>query len=143
MRTVLAALIVLGFAATGCGYPVVGADPTESKPPPRATPTSNPAAVQPTTGTAKLISAELDQVRVIAARPKVPGYKRDQFGQTWTDDHAGPGGHNGCLPRTTVSTICSVLTHQPSAGPTRTPVFRSSDSGPGPGRMDTEQRGRR
>src|SRR3954451_7415212 len=77
MRTVLAALIVLGFAATGCGYPMVGADPTQSKPPPRATPTSNPAAVQPATGTAKLISAELDQVRVIAARPKVPGYKRD------------------------------------------------------------------
>jgi hypothetical protein len=102
MRTVLAALIVLGFAATGCGYPVVGVDPSESKPPPGATPTSNPATVQPATGTAKLIAAELREVRVISARPKVLGYKRDQFGQTWTDNHAGRGGHNGCDTRNDV-----------------------------------------
>src|SRR4051794_37539415 len=102
MRTVLAALIVLGFAATGCGYPVVGVDPSESKPPPGATPTSNPATVQPATGTAKLIAAELREVRVISARPKVLGYKRDQFGQTWTDDHSGRGGHNGCDTRNDV-----------------------------------------
>jgi hypothetical protein len=34
----------------------------------------------------------------------VPGYKRDQFGQTWTDDHAGRGGHNGCDTRNDVLT---------------------------------------
>jgi hypothetical protein len=95
MRFLLAALIVLGFAATGCAYPVGGADPA----PPRTTTTRSPATAQPATGTAKLISAELRQVRVIVARPDVPGYKRDQFGQTWTDDHAGRGGHNGCDTR--------------------------------------------
>jgi hypothetical protein len=98
MRTLLAALI-LGFATAGCAYPAVGADPAESSPAPRATPNSNPVTVQPATGTAKLISAELRKLRVVAARPDVPGYKRDQFGQTWSDDHAGRGGHNGCDTR--------------------------------------------
>ena len=98
MRTPLAALILLGCAVTGCAYPVAGADPAGSNPPPRTTPTRSPAAA----GTAKLISAELREVRVIAVRPEVPGYKRDQFGQTWTDDHAGLGGHNGCDTRNDV-----------------------------------------
>ncbi|MFI7068117.1 HNH endonuclease family protein [Kribbella sp. NPDC050124] len=92
MRILLAATIVLGFAAAGCAYPVAGAGPNPS---PLTTATRSPAAVQPA-GTAKLISAELRQIRVIAARPDVPGYKRDLFGQTWTDDHTGRGGHNGC-----------------------------------------------
>jgi hypothetical protein len=98
MRTPLAALILLGCAATGCAYPVAGADPAGSSSPPRTTPTRSPAAA----GTAKLISAELREVRVIAVRPEVPGYKRDQFGQSWTDDHAGRGGHNGCDTRNDV-----------------------------------------
>jgi hypothetical protein len=98
MRTPLAALILLGCAVTGCAYPVAGADPAGSNPPPRTTPTRSPAAA----GTAKLISAELREVRVIAVRPEVPGYKRDQFGQSWTDDHAGRGGHNGCDTRNDV-----------------------------------------
>jgi hypothetical protein len=102
MRTLLAALIVLGFATAGCTYPVAGADPAGSNPLPRTAPASIPVTVQPATSTAKLISAELRQVRVVAARPDVPGYKRDQFGQTWTDDHAGRGGHNGCDTRNDV-----------------------------------------
>ena len=32
----------------------------------------------------------------------MPGYKRNQFGQAWTDDHAGRGGHNGCDTRNDV-----------------------------------------
>jgi hypothetical protein len=104
VRTLLAVLIVLGFAAAGCAYPVAGTDPAESTPPPRTTPTSNPGTVQPSTGTAELISAELRQIRVIAARPDVPGYKRDQFGQSWSDDHTGRGGHNGCDTRNDVLT---------------------------------------
>jgi hypothetical protein len=32
----------------------------------------------------------------------VAGYKREQFGQTWSDDHAGRGGHNGCDTRNDV-----------------------------------------
>jgi len=99
MRTVLAALIAIGFAATGCTYPVAGANSAGSNPPPRTTPTRSPGAAPPATGTAKLISAELRQIRVIASRPDVPGYKRDQFGQTWTDAHTGRGGHNGCDTR--------------------------------------------
>ena len=102
MRTLLAALILLGVAATGCTYPAAGVDPAGSSPPPRTTPTGNPATAQPATGTAKLISAELGQARVVAVRPDVPGYKRDQFGQTWTDDHVGRGGHNGCDTRNDV-----------------------------------------
>lgn len=35
-------------------------------------------------------------------RPDVPGYKRDQFGQAWSDNHAGLGGHNGCDTRNDV-----------------------------------------
>ncbi|TDO27504.1 hypothetical protein EV643_1588 [Kribbella sp. VKM Ac-2527] len=99
MRTRLAALIVLGFAAAGCAYPLAGGDPAGSTPPPRTTPSRSPVTVQPAAGTAKLISAELRQIRAIAARPDVPGYKRDQFGPTWTDDHTGRGGHNGCDTR--------------------------------------------
>jgi hypothetical protein len=95
---------VLGFVTTGCTVPVAGANPAESSPPPRTTPTRSPVGPQPATGTAKLISAELREVRVIAARPDVPGYKRDQFGQTWTDDHDGRGGHNGCDTRNDVLT---------------------------------------
>jgi hypothetical protein len=103
-RPLLAALIGLGLAVGGCGYPVAGADPAKSNPTPRTTPTRTPATAQPATGTAMLISAELRRIRVVATRPDVPGYTRDQFGQTWTDDHAGRGGHNGCDTRV----ICTV-----------------------------------
>jgi hypothetical protein len=103
MRSLLAALTVLAVI-NGCAYPVAGANPAKSRPPPRATPTSSPVTVQPATGTARLISTELRELRVIAARPEVPGYKRDQFGQTWTDDHAGRGGHNGCDTRNDILT---------------------------------------
>ncbi|WP_329483918.1 HNH endonuclease family protein [Kribbella sp. NBC_01484] len=102
MRTLLAAAIVVGLAATGCTYPMTGANPVGSNPPARTTPTRSPAAAPPATGTAKLIFAELRQVRVIASRPEVAGYRRDQFGQSWTDDHAGLGGHNGCDTRNDV-----------------------------------------
>ena len=82
MRPLLAALAVL--LLTACTLPVEG---TESTPAP------------PATGTAKLITAELAKVRVVPNRPKVPGYQRDRFGQTWSDNHAGVGGHNGCDTR--------------------------------------------
>jgi hypothetical protein len=49
-----------------------------------------------------LIVAELRQVRVVGVRPEVAGYKREKFGQTWTDDHGGRGGHNGCDTRNDV-----------------------------------------
>lgn len=99
MRTLLAVLI-LGFATGGCAYPVAGAKPAASQP----TSTGNPGAGQSAAGTAKLIAAELGKLRVIPARPDIPGYKRDQFGQTWTDDHTGRGGHNGCDTRNDILT---------------------------------------
>jgi len=92
-------MILLDLAATGCAYPAAGADPAGSTPH-RATPTLNPATAQPTTGAAKLISAELRQVRIVATRPDVPGYKRDQFGQPWTDNHTGRGGAKAATPAT-------------------------------------------
>ncbi|TDW70281.1 HNH endonuclease family protein [Kribbella pratensis] len=98
MRSLLAVLI-LGFATAGCAYPASGADPAASKQAPQATPKTNPGAVQPAAGRAKLIAAELGKIRVVTARPHIPGYRRDQFGQTWTDDHDGRGGHNGCDTR--------------------------------------------
>ena len=107
-RPLLAALIVLSIAATGCTYRAAGAEPLSASSPPRTTPTRSLATASPANGPANLISAELRRVRVIAARPDVPGYRRDQFGPTWTDDHAGRGGHNGCDTRNDV--LASQLT---------------------------------
>ncbi|MGW7682829.1 HNH endonuclease family protein [Kribbella sp. NPDC054772] len=102
MRALLIALTVVGSLAAGCTDPGAGADPVGSSPLPATTRPSVPATTQPAAGTAKVISAELRQIRVIAERPDVPGYKRDQFGQTWSDNHAGQGGHNGCDTRNDV-----------------------------------------
>ncbi|MGL5825004.1 MAG: HNH endonuclease family protein [Nocardioides sp.] len=51
----------------------------------------------------------LDQVKVVAARPTVPGYGRDcgtgqecSFGPAWSDDVDVAGGHNGCDTRNDV-----------------------------------------
>ncbi|WP_442943218.1 HNH endonuclease family protein [Nocardia sp. NBC_00565] len=51
----------------------------------------------------------LASVRVIAARPHPGGYERGckegqgcVFGPSWTDDHDGPGGHDGCDTRNNV-----------------------------------------
>jgi len=44
-------------------------------------------------------------VDVLAGIPEVPfrvrsyDYRRDAFGDTWTDDNSAPGGHNGCDTR--------------------------------------------
>ena len=44
-------------------------------------------------------------VDVLAGIPEVPvrirsyDYRRDAFGETWTDDNPAPGGHNGCDTR--------------------------------------------
>jgi hypothetical protein len=99
MRRLLAAMIVVGLVISGCAYPTAGAGPAASSRPPRATAASSPVTGQPAIGTAKLILAELRGVRVLGVRPDVAGYTRDQFGQTWTDDHTGRGGHNGCDTR--------------------------------------------
>jgi len=55
------------------------------------------------------IQAELKTVKVVAKRSKAKGYEREcgkagacSFGQAWTDDHAGQGGHDGCDTRNNV-----------------------------------------
>ncbi|MDX6260221.1 MAG: hypothetical protein QOH84_1909 [Kribbellaceae bacterium] len=64
---------------------------------------------EPTGTSASSIRAELAAVKVVANRPKVKGYDREcgkssacSFGQAWSDNHAGPGGHNGCDTRNDV-----------------------------------------
>lgn len=49
---------------------------------------------------------QLNRLRVIPARPHVPGYQRAcaagqacSFGPAWTDNTSAPGGHNGCDTR--------------------------------------------
>ncbi len=63
---------------------------------------AKPPPAKPPTATAKAIDAELRGAKVIVTRPKVGGYSRDKFGQSWTDNHNGPGGHNGCDTRNDV-----------------------------------------
>lgn len=94
---------MLGTAVSGCTFPAAGADPAQSTTPPPTAPSSRPSTTS-SPGSAKRILVELGRARVVATRPDVPGYKRDQFGQTWTDDHAGQGGHNGCDTRNDVLT---------------------------------------
>lgn len=101
VRRLLAALLVLGAAVSGCTIPVAGAEPAQSTTPPPTVPTGGPSRAS-SPGSAKLILTELGRARVVATRPDIPGYKRDQFGQTWTDDHTGQGGHNGCDTRNDV-----------------------------------------
>jgi hypothetical protein len=64
---------------------------------------------QPAGTSASSIRAELAAVKVVANRPKVKGYGREcgksgacSFGQAWSDNHAGPGGHDGCDTRNDV-----------------------------------------
>ena len=41
----------------------------------------------------------LDGIAVIPDRVKGYDYRRDAFGESWTDDTTAPGGHNGCDTR--------------------------------------------
>jgi hypothetical protein len=68
-----------------------------------------PEQAEPAGTSASLIRAELTKVKVVASRPKVKGYGREcgkagacSFGQAWSDNHAGPGGHDGCDTRNNV-----------------------------------------
>lgn len=57
----------------------------------------------------KSITLELAKVKVAPNRPDVAGYERRcgkgegcSFGPSWSDDHAGTGGHDGCDTRKNV-----------------------------------------
>ncbi|MFI1915317.1 HNH endonuclease family protein [Nocardia sp. NPDC020380] len=67
--------------------------------------------VTPAPGSPSRIQLEqlLTRIRVVPSRPRPGGYERGcsagqgcVFGPAWTDDHDGPGGHDGCDSRNTV-----------------------------------------
>ncbi|WP_433564811.1 HNH endonuclease family protein [Nocardia sp. CA-151230] len=67
--------------------------------------------VTPAPGSPTRVQLErlLTGVRTVPARPHPGGYERGcgsgqgcVFGPAWTDDHDGPGGHDGCDSRNTV-----------------------------------------
>ncbi|MCA1008159.1 HNH endonuclease family protein [Rhodococcus hoagii] len=70
-----------------------------------------PGAVEPAPGSPSRTAVDnlLARVEVVAARPDVAGYERGcrtgqgcVFGPSWSDDHTGPGGHDGCDTRNNV-----------------------------------------
>lgn len=89
-----AACIAAAALVTGRSLPSAGARPGT-----RTSSAAAPRSAAPATGTAKAIQDELARVRVVAVRTEAPGYARDKFGQRWTDEHDGLGGHNRCGTR--------------------------------------------
>ncbi|MGI5221186.1 HNH endonuclease family protein [Nocardia sp. CA-290969] len=86
----LLACLLLG-ALTGCAGVAVGPRPAPGSP-----------------GRAQ-IEQLLAAVQVVPHRPHAGGYERDcgsgegcVFGPAWSDDHDGPGGHDGCDTRNNV-----------------------------------------
>ncbi|MEV0063855.1 HNH endonuclease family protein [Nocardia sp. NPDC050718] len=86
-------LLVMVLAVAGCG--VLAPD--------------EPVTPAPGSPTRAEVTALLDQVRVIAARPRPGGYERGckagqacVFGTAWSDDTEAPGGHDGCDTRNNV-----------------------------------------
>lgn len=97
MRRRLSAVLAI-CALTGCSFPTAGADPAG----PSSTAASSiapSASASAPVGLGAAIRTELSRARIVAERPKVPGYRRAQFGDTWTDKHNGLGGHNKCRTR--------------------------------------------
>jgi uncharacterized protein DUF1524 len=100
-----------------------------------------PAAPEPAGTSGSSIRSELALVKVVATRPKVKGYDREcgksgacSFGQAWTDDHAGPGGHDGCDTRNNV--LARQLTDVTfKAGPKRCVVMSGQLLDPYTGRL--------
>lgn len=90
--------IVVGclvFALAGCS--LVGGSGERPVPPAPGSPTW------------AVLDGLLARVPVVAVRPQVPGYERGcangqrcVFGPAWSDDHPGPGGHDGCDTRNNV-----------------------------------------
>jgi hypothetical protein len=71
----------------------------------------SPQATDPVPGSPSrsVIDELLTAVTVVPERPHPGGYDRDcgsgagcVFGQAWTDEHPGPGGHDGCDTRNNV-----------------------------------------
>lgn len=102
-RLLITALVTVALAALKVAG-VLGADPTT--PPPAAAPREGTYHPAPAGGD---LAQLLHRVRVVEARPSVPGYDRVcgtghgcVFGQAWSDDVDVALGHNGCDTRNDV-----------------------------------------
>ncbi|UGT53739.1 HNH endonuclease family protein [Nocardia asteroides] len=87
--------LVLLLALAGCGVLTL----------------EEPVTPAPGSPTRAEVTALLDRVRVVAARPRPGGYERGckagqgcVFGPAWSDDTDAPGGHDGCDTRNNVLT---------------------------------------
>jgi hypothetical protein len=96
VKPFLRASLLLVVAVLGAVL-VVDQQAGSPSPSPSTGPTAGPAAQR------------LEAVRTVPSRPDVPGYERDcgsgaacVFGPSWTDDHAGVDGHDGCDTRNNV-----------------------------------------
>ncbi|MEV0080713.1 HNH endonuclease family protein [Nocardia neocaledoniensis] len=85
--------LVLLLALAGCGVLTL----------------DEPVTPAPGSPTRAEVTALLDRVRVVAARPRPGGYERGckagqgcVFGPAWSDDTDAPGGHDGCDTRNNV-----------------------------------------
>ncbi|MEV0332808.1 HNH endonuclease family protein [Nocardia sp. NPDC050717] len=85
--------LVLLFALAGCGVLTL----------------EEPVTPAPGSPTRAEVTALLDRVRVVVARPRPGGYERGckagqgcVFGPAWSDDTDAPGGHDGCDTRNNV-----------------------------------------
>ncbi|BDE58695.1 DUF1524 domain-containing protein [Rhodococcus hoagii] len=85
-----------------------------------------PGTVVPAPGSPSRTAVEglLARVEVVGSRPDVAGYERGcqggqacVFGPAWSDDHTGPGGHDGCDTRNDV--LAADLTDVEFRGGTR------------------------
>ncbi|RVW05960.1 HNH endonuclease family protein [Rhodococcus spongiicola] len=74
----------------------------------------DPGAPGPAPGSPSRAAVDdlLSRVEVVPARPDVPGYERGcragqacVFGPSWSDDHSGRGGHDGCDTRNNVLSV--------------------------------------
>lgn len=92
-------------------------------------PESIPAAARTTLDqeqlhAATVTAAMLESLEIVPDLPSVAGYERDcgrddgcSFGRAWTDDHTGPGGHDGCDTRNNVlSTQLRDVEYKPGTG---------------------------
>nr|WP_156112084.1 HNH endonuclease family protein [Prescottella defluvii] len=67
------------------------------------------SAPAPGSPTRTAVDDLLARVQVVTSRPDAPGYERGckagqgcVFGPSWSDDHSGPAGHDGCDTRNNV-----------------------------------------
>lgn len=99
VRTVKKRVLVVVVAVIVAGFALL--DSRDGSAPPGPAPSSAAARAD--------AASALAAVRTVRSRPDVPGYERDcgtglgcVFGPSWTDDHAGTDGHDGCDTRNNV-----------------------------------------